>query len=103
MNATRSDNSERIGWGDSLAFSQYGDRFRTYRKNMSRIIGSKSSAGHYNKLQEAEVGHFLMHVLKNPDGLVDHIKRSVKTSKGSKFFITDIWIVSEKPVQSSWT
>ncbi|KAH6995360.1 cytochrome P450 [Ilyonectria destructans] len=67
--------ADMIGWGDSLAFSQYGDRFRTYRKNMSRIIGSKSSAGHYNKLQEAEVGHFLLHVLKNPDGLVDHIKR----------------------------
>ncbi|KAH8684944.1 putative cytochrome P450 oxidoreductase OrdA-like protein [Ilyonectria robusta] len=67
--------ADMIGWGDSLAFSQYGDRFRTYRKNMSRIIGSKSSAGHYNKLQEAEVGHFLLHVLENPDGLVDHIKR----------------------------
>ncbi|KAH7142853.1 cytochrome P450 [Dactylonectria estremocensis] len=67
--------ADMIGWGDSLAFSQYGDRFRTYRKNMSRIIGSKSSAGHYNKLQEAEVGHFLLHVLENPDALVDHIKR----------------------------
>ncbi|KAK7420803.1 hypothetical protein QQX98_002607 [Neonectria punicea] len=67
--------ADMIGWGDSLAFSQNGDRFRTYRKNMSRIIGSKSSAGQYNNLQEEEVGHFLLHLRDDPDHLVDHIKR----------------------------
>ncbi|KAM5368099.1 hypothetical protein ACJZ2D_009703 [Fusarium nematophilum] len=67
--------ADMIGWGDALAFSQNGDRFRTYRKNMSRIIGSKSAAGQYNDLQEAEVGHFLLHVRDDPDHLVDHIKR----------------------------
>ncbi|KPM39026.1 O-methylsterigmatocystin oxidoreductase [Neonectria ditissima] len=67
--------ADMVGWGASLAFSQNGDRFRTYRKNLSRIIGSKSAAGQYNDLQEAEVGHFLLHVLDNPDQLIDHIKR----------------------------
>ncbi|KAI5465087.1 putative cytochrome P450 oxidoreductase OrdA-like protein [Mariannaea sp. PMI_226] len=67
--------ADMVGWGDALAFSQNGTRFRTYRKNFSRIIGSKSAAGQYNELQEAEVGHFLLHVLDDPDHLVDHIKR----------------------------
>ncbi|KAF5007397.1 hypothetical protein FDECE_6283 [Fusarium decemcellulare] len=66
---------DMVGWGYSLAFSQNGPRFRTYRKNFSRIIGSKSAAGQYNNLQEAEVAHFLLHVRDNPDQLVDHIKR----------------------------
>lgn len=47
---------------------------------MSRIIGSKPAAAQYNMLQEAEVGHFLLHVLDNPDGLVDHIRKSVSLS-----------------------
>ncbi|KAK1765144.1 O-methylsterigmatocystin oxidoreductase [Phialemonium atrogriseum] len=66
---------EMLGWENSLGLSQYNDRFRTYRKNMSRIIGSKPAAAQYNMLQEAEVGHFLLHVLDNPDGLVDHIRK----------------------------
>lgn len=53
----------------------YGERFRIHRKNMSRIIGSKQVAAQYNTLQEAEVGHFLLHLLDDPKNLVDHIKR----------------------------
>jgi hypothetical protein len=44
---------------------------------MSRIIGSKAAAAQYNNLQEAEVGHFLLHVLRSPDNLFDHIRKSV--------------------------
>ncbi|RMJ16492.1 hypothetical protein CDV36_003782 [Fusarium kuroshium] len=66
---------EMLGWENSLGLSQYNDRFRTYRKNMSRIIGSKTAAAQYNTLQEAEVGHFLLHVLDNPDDLVNQIRK----------------------------
>ncbi|TDZ15801.1 O-methylsterigmatocystin oxidoreductase [Colletotrichum orbiculare MAFF 240422] len=66
---------EIIGWQNSLAFLQYNDRFRAYRKNISRIIGTKVAASQYDTLQEAEVGHFLLHVLENPDSLIRHIKR----------------------------
>ncbi|KAF4439928.1 hypothetical protein F53441_12429 [Fusarium austroafricanum] len=64
-----------IGWDNSLAISPYGDRFRTHRKNMARIIGSKTAAAKYDTLQEAEVGHFLLHVLDQPDNFMDHIRR----------------------------
>ncbi|KAJ4328639.1 hypothetical protein N0V84_000828 [Fusarium piperis] len=66
---------EMLGWENSLGLSQYNDRFRTYRKNMSRIIGSKTAAAQYSTLQEAEVGHFLLHVLNNPEDLVNQIRK----------------------------
>lgn len=67
----------RVGWEDSVGFSGYNERFKTYRKNMARIIGSKTAAAEYNGLQEAEVGHFLLHVLEKPENLVDHIRKFV--------------------------
>jgi hypothetical protein len=42
---------------------------------MSRIIGSKPAAAQFGPLQEAEVGHFLLHVLDKPGELADHIRR----------------------------
>lgn len=44
---------------------------------MSRIIGSKTAAAQYNTLQEAEVGHFLLHVLDNPEDVVNQIRKFV--------------------------
>lgn len=64
-----------MGWENSLGLSPYNSRFKTYRKNMSRIIGSKPAAAQFNDLQEAEVGHFLLHVLRSPDDLFDHIRK----------------------------
>ncbi|KAH7139807.1 cytochrome P450 [Dactylonectria estremocensis] len=70
---------EMLGWENSLGLSQYNDRFRTYRKNMSRIIGSKAAVAQYNTLQEAEAGHFLLHVLEKPDNFVNEIRKEVGT------------------------
>jgi hypothetical protein len=67
----------RLGWENSLGLSPYNNRFRAYRKNMSRIIGSKVLASQFNALQEAEVGHFLLHVLEKPEDLLQHIRKSV--------------------------
>ncbi|KAL9563002.1 hypothetical protein ACKAV7_012744 [Fusarium commune] len=58
---------EMVGWENSLGFSPYNDRFRTHRKNMARIIGSKRAAAKYDRLQGAEVAHFLLHVLDDPE------------------------------------
>ncbi|KAH8666067.1 cytochrome P450 [Ilyonectria robusta] len=68
---------EMLGWENSLGLSQYNDRFRTYRKNMSRIIGSKTAAAQYDNLQEAEAGHFLLHVLEKPENFVNEIRKEV--------------------------
>ncbi|KAK5361817.1 hypothetical protein LTR20_009397 [Exophiala xenobiotica] len=66
---------EMLGWENSLGLSPYNNRFRTYRKNMAKMIGSKSAASQFNELQEAEAGHFLLHVLEKPENLLDHIRR----------------------------
>ncbi|KAF5672216.1 oxidoreductase [Fusarium denticulatum] len=68
---------EMVGWENSLGFLPYNDRFRTHRKNMARIIGSKRAAVKYDRLQEAEVAHFLLHVLDDPEMLMAHIRKSV--------------------------
>ncbi|KAF2813396.1 putative cytochrome P450 oxidoreductase OrdA-like protein [Mytilinidion resinicola] len=70
---------EMVGWEKSLGLSPNNHRFRTYRKNMSRIIGSKGLASQFNALQEAEVGHFLLHVLAKPRDLLEHIRKEAGT------------------------
>ncbi|KAG9497133.1 hypothetical protein J7337_011925 [Fusarium musae] len=44
---------------------------------MARIIGSKRAAAKYDRLQEAEVAHFLLHVLDDPERFMNHIRTSV--------------------------
>lgn len=64
-----------MGWENALGLTQYNDLFRTYRKNISRIIGSKHAVSRFDELQEAEVGHFLLHVLSSPEKLTEHIRQ----------------------------
>ncbi|KAI1457470.1 putative cytochrome P450 oxidoreductase OrdA-like protein [Annulohypoxylon moriforme] len=66
---------EMIGWENSLGLSPYNNKFRTHRKNMGRIIGTKNAAAQFDSLQEAEVGHFLLHLLNNPEGFINHAKK----------------------------
>ncbi|KAI2619924.1 putative cytochrome P450 oxidoreductase OrdA-like protein [Hypoxylon sp. NC1633] len=66
---------EMVGWVNTLGLCPYNSRFRAYRKSMSRVIGTKTAASQFNKLQEAEVGHFLLHVLDSPESLLHHIRK----------------------------
>ncbi|KAL0931244.1 cytochrome p450 oxidoreductase [Colletotrichum truncatum] len=66
-----------VGWKDSTGGLPYNNTWRVHRKHMARIIGSKTSTAQYDKLQEEEAGHFLLHLLESPQNLEDHIKRLV--------------------------
>ncbi|KAK2060500.1 cytochrome P450 [Colletotrichum caudatum] len=66
---------QMVGADNLISMVPYGDRFRVQRKKMGRIIGSKTSAAQYNKLQEAEAGHLLLHMLQEPDQYLKHLKR----------------------------
>ncbi|KAI1170366.1 cytochrome P450 [Nemania sp. FL0916] len=68
---------EMVGWEKTLGLSPYNKRFRSMRKNLSRIIGSNTAAANFEELQYAGVAHFLLHVLKEPGNLVTHIRRLV--------------------------
>ncbi|CCF34180.1 hypothetical protein CH063_06228 [Colletotrichum higginsianum] len=66
---------EMVGYKDLLGGLPYGEQFRAQRKDVSRVLGTKAAAAKYNTLQEAEVGHFLLHLLDDPDNLVEYIRR----------------------------
>ncbi|GJD01088.1 O-Methylsterigmatocystin oxidoreductase [Colletotrichum higginsianum] len=68
---------ELVGWKHGTGAQQYNDTLRYHRRSFARIIGTHATASQYNKLQEAEVGHFLLHVLDDPQGFRKYIQKSV--------------------------
>jgi hypothetical protein len=69
-----------MGWENSLGLSPYNNRFRALRKNMSKVLGSQTSSARFNPLQERETGHFLLHILEDPNNLTEHIRKYVSLS-----------------------
>ncbi|PWY89157.1 cytochrome P450 [Aspergillus heteromorphus CBS 117.55] len=65
---------EIVGWSDILAMQPYNARFRTYRKAMHRVLGSKVSTAQFYPLQDIEVRRFLLRVLESPADLIQHIR-----------------------------
>lgn len=68
-------NYARIGWENTLGVSPYNEWFRVMRKNVTRAIGSKALVARLQDLQMAEIGHFLLHILEDPEDLLSHIRR----------------------------
>ncbi|KAJ0344498.1 hypothetical protein COL26b_010353 [Colletotrichum chrysophilum] len=70
---------ELVGWDKATGGIPYNDIFRLHRKVFARIIGTKTTAAQFDDLQEAEVGHFLLHVLDKPGNLKEHIHKEAGT------------------------
>ena len=73
--------NNRDGWDKTLSFLPYNDQLRSHRKKVHLCLKSEASIKSNDAIQEIEVGHFLLHLLRNPDRLVDHIQKSVKVQK----------------------
>ncbi|KAI0516774.1 cytochrome P450 [Xylaria bambusicola] len=71
---------EIIGWKNTPGGSAPNARWRTIRKNLNRIIGTKASAAQFYALQETEIAHFLLNVYRTPSALMDHIQRQAGTA-----------------------
>ncbi|KAJ8583010.1 cytochrome P450 [Rhizopogon salebrosus TDB-379] len=67
---------ELVGGKDILALLPYGDRFRWYRKNFHRVIGSRTAMKVYNPIEEIETHRFLKRVLANPEELMEHVRHT---------------------------
>ncbi|KAG2152857.1 cytochrome P450 [Suillus clintonianus] len=67
---------ELVGWKHILGLSPYGERFRRYRKNFHRAIGSRAAMDSYNPIEEIETRRFLKRVFTKPDQLQDHIRHT---------------------------
>ncbi|OCB90783.1 cytochrome P450 [Sanghuangporus baumii] len=65
---------EMVGLGNTLVAQAYSERFRAYQRAFHAEIGPKSSVARFNSLQELEVGRFLLHVLKEPDAVLQRIR-----------------------------
>ncbi|KAI1814974.1 putative cytochrome P450 oxidoreductase OrdA-like protein [Poronia punctata] len=72
-----SKSTSRVGWANTIGMSPYNKRFRAMRKNLTRVIGSTGSLAQFNDLQLAESAHFLLHVLRSPDNILDHVRKAV--------------------------
>ncbi|KAG1815026.1 cytochrome P450 [Suillus subaureus] len=68
---------ELMGYGQTLPYLRYGERFRLFRKNFHRIIGSRAALVVYHPIEEMETRRFLKRVLAKPDRLQAHIRQYV--------------------------
>ncbi|KAH7931262.1 cytochrome P450 [Leucogyrophana mollusca] len=67
---------ELCGWKNTLVLLPYGDRFREYRKNFHRVIGSRASMDTYHPVEEIETHRFLQRVLAKPADLSAHVRKT---------------------------
>ncbi|KAG2152670.1 cytochrome P450 [Suillus bovinus] len=67
---------ELVGWKHMLGFSPYGDRFRRYRKDFHRAIGTRAAMDAYNPVEDIETRRFLKRVLMKPDQLEKHVRHT---------------------------
>ncbi|KAN0091438.1 Cytochrome P450 [Tylopilus felleus] len=65
-----------VGWSNATPFLQYGDTHRKHRKLFGQYIRAKSSLEAFYPAGEAEVKRFVIKVLKNPDDLIGHCRRT---------------------------
>lgn len=66
---------EIVGWNKSLALTQYGPRFREFRKYMSKLFGTRATAEKFEPLQEKETAKFVARVMADPGSLVQQIRK----------------------------
>ncbi|KAI1012337.1 hypothetical protein LB503_004750 [Fusarium chuoi] len=66
---------EMVGWDKTLSFLPYNDQLRSHRKKAHLCLKSEDSIKSNDAIQEIEVGHFLLHLLRGPDRLVEHIQK----------------------------
>ncbi|KAJ3485032.1 hypothetical protein NLI96_g5229 [Meripilus lineatus] len=67
---------EMVGWKNALGLVRYNDKFREYRKFISRKMGTRSQVQEFYELQEVETHTFTRRVLKEPENLAAHIRRT---------------------------
>ncbi|KAJ7156841.1 cytochrome P450 [Mycena crocata] len=67
---------ELVGWKNTLVLTPYGDRFRNYRRLAHSLFGSRSTMSSFEPLEEQETHRFLRRVLKNPDDLQNHVRKT---------------------------
>jgi cytochrome P450 len=66
---------EIVGWNRSLAFTQYGPRFKEFRRYMSKLMGTRASVEKFAPLQERETAKFVARVAADPGSLIQQLRK----------------------------
>ncbi|KAL1692795.1 cytochrome P450 [Schizophyllum commune] len=64
--------AELMGWGDGLAFVEYGPRLRAYRRIFHRELGSREAVSAYADVQEAHAKTFARSCWREPKRFREH-------------------------------
>jgi hypothetical protein len=64
----------RVGFNNTLGFSENTPTFKQHRKNLNKVMGGSQSLRVFNRVQEAESVHFLLRLLDDPEKFLTHIK-----------------------------
>ncbi|KAF5338823.1 hypothetical protein D9758_012046 [Tetrapyrgos nigripes] len=69
---------ELVGYSKTLVLVPYGNRFRNYRRHVSKLIGSNNAMAQFMPMEELETHKFLKRVLAdpNPDELSQHLRKT---------------------------
>uniref|UniRef100_A0A0W0GBY8 Putative OrdA protein n=1 Tax=Moniliophthora roreri TaxID=221103 RepID=A0A0W0GBY8_MONRR len=67
---------ELVGYSKTLVLVPYGDRFRNYRRYISRLIGTPKAMSKFYPMEEVEMHRFLQRVAHNPDDLSQHLRKT---------------------------
>lgn len=66
---------ELLGYSETLVLLPYGDRFRTYRKNIARFLGGTAQVKEWYPLIERATHLFLRSMMKRPLDLMIHLRK----------------------------
>ncbi|TFK49674.1 cytochrome P450 [Heliocybe sulcata] len=67
---------EMVGWKHGLSSTSLSDRFRSYRRLIHDVIGTREGMEQHLPVEEQETRKFLQLISANPDKLLDHIRRT---------------------------
>ncbi|KAE9406913.1 cytochrome P450 [Gymnopus androsaceus JB14] len=72
---------ELVGYSKTLVLVPYGQRFRNYRRHVSKMIGSPNAMVQFLPMEEAETHMFLKRTAANPDS--DFLSHNLRKTSGA--------------------
>ncbi|KAF9050876.1 OrdA protein [Hymenopellis radicata] len=67
---------ELIGYSKTIVIMPYGNKFRTFRKHFSRVMGTTTTLKQFLPMVETEMKKFLTHSLTKPASLSDQLRKT---------------------------
>lgn len=66
---------ELVGYSKTIVIMPYGNRFRTFRKHFSRIMGTPATLSRFLPMVETEIRKFVKRTLTKPTVLSEQLRK----------------------------